>query len=72
MNKEKMIKDLKYIIEGLLDELKECKKGNNVSVDNLEYWINEWEILNLAMSTLRSKILSQYYLINKYTDEPLK
>ena len=42
MNKEKMIKDLKYIIEGLLDELKECKKGNNVSVDNLEYWINEW------------------------------
>ena len=46
MNKDKYIKDLKYIIEGLFEELIQCKMGDNVDVDNYDYWVNEFEKIN--------------------------
>ena len=44
-NKDKMIKDLNYIIDGLFDELSECKRGENVGVCNYEYWKEEYKQL---------------------------
>ena len=46
MNKDKHIKDLNYIIDGLFEELRQCKMGDNVGVDNYDYWVNEFEQIN--------------------------
>ena len=48
MNNDKHIKDLNYIIDGLFEELRQCKMGDNVGVDNYDYWVNEFEELLLA------------------------
>ena len=48
MNKDKHINDLYYIIDGLFEELRQCKMGDNVGVDNYDYWVNEFEELLLA------------------------
>ena len=43
--KDKQIEEQKYLIEGLFIELLECKKGNNVGVDNYDYWVREYQYL---------------------------
>ncbi len=44
--KDKMIKDLHYIIDGLFDELLQCKMGDNADVHNYDYWVKEYENLS--------------------------
>jgi hypothetical protein len=43
--KDKKIKEQSYLIEALFEELKLCKKGDNVGVDNYDYWVREYKYL---------------------------
>ena len=43
--KDKQIKELNYLIEGLFEELRQCKMGDNVGVDNYDYWVREYQYL---------------------------
>ena len=43
--KDKKIKEQGYLIEALFEELKLFKKGDNVGVDNYDYWVKEYKYL---------------------------